>query len=646
MTSPNKPTSKSSRVAKMSVKPIWRKKPNLCNTSNVLNATSPMPKPLTPHHEPTQENNHPNQAYNILTSRTLPITTVGDGRIDGQGGPVGGQGSEVNDGVNEVPGFSTIIAQQLQNLLPTIVAQVGDQGRGQGNGRNQNGDAVNDNIHADDMSGCRDSQKVKYTAGLLVGKALTWEEFCPSNEMQKLETELWNHAIIRAGHATYTDRFHKLARLVPHLVTPEGKRIERYAHGLAPQIRGMVAATELKTIQKAVQIAGTLTDEALRNGSIKKIPKKRGNKGEPSKDRNGREDNKRTGTGNAFATTTNPVRRENTGAVPKCTTCNTHHPPEAPCRACFNCNHPGHFSKDCRVVGGWCGWGRWGVRRVWGGGEGGEEGVVGGGVGGGWVGVGGGVVTGWGRVGGEGGDGEVSVMEIEIASGTTNRIDRRETKNRNKKMAESNEMLSANEKKLAGIVVVRDFPSGIHGSDEPKHEMHLVLVLELLKKEKLYAKFSKCEFWLREVQFLGHVINVDGIHVDPSKIEAVKNWKAPRTPSEVARADNVLGSSAPRLYVDEMIKDLLVFMTRLESDRQFSEDVSALTASSTASTTRLCYTGLECMDCYTGGTVYRKRWSTYPAGAGIDVSWIRRIGLCIFRGVYVTSCRHGYAVFP
>ncbi|GJR05824.1 putative reverse transcriptase domain-containing protein [Tanacetum coccineum] len=66
-----------------------------------------------------------------------------------------------------------------------------------------------------------------------------------------------------------------------------------------------------------------------------------------------------------------------------------------------------------------------------------------------------------------------------------------------------------------------------------EHEVHLGLVLELLKEEKLYAKFSKCEFWLREVQFLGHVINGDGIHVDPSKIEAVKNWEAPRTPSEV-----------------------------------------------------------------------------------------------------------------
>ncbi|GJS19637.1 putative reverse transcriptase domain-containing protein [Tanacetum coccineum] len=66
-----------------------------------------------------------------------------------------------------------------------------------------------------------------------------------------------------------------------------------------------------------------------------------------------------------------------------------------------------------------------------------------------------------------------------------------------------------------------------------EHELHLGLVLELLKKEKLYSKFSKCEFWLQEVQFLGHVINGDGIHIDPSKIEVVKNWEAPRTLSEV-----------------------------------------------------------------------------------------------------------------
>ncbi|KAI3794785.1 hypothetical protein L1987_37424 [Smallanthus sonchifolius] len=64
-------------------------------------------------------------------------------------------------------------------------------------------------------------------------------------------------------------------------------------------------------------------------------------------------------------------------------------------------------------------------------------------------------------------------------------------------------------------------------------EEHLRLILELLKQEQLYAKFSKCDFWIREVQFLVHVINEKGIHVDPAKVEAIKNWAAPTTPTEV-----------------------------------------------------------------------------------------------------------------
>ncbi|GJR44130.1 reverse transcriptase domain-containing protein [Tanacetum coccineum] len=73
----------------------------------------------------------------------------------------------------------------------------------------------------------------------------------------------------------------------------------------------------------------------------------------------------------------------------------------------------------------------------------------------------------------------------------------------------------------------------IYSKTKEDHEVHLGLVLELLRKEKLYAKFSKCEFWLQEVHFLGHVVNQNGIHVDPSKIEAIKNWKTPTTPSEI-----------------------------------------------------------------------------------------------------------------
>nr|GEX95677.1 retrovirus-related Pol polyprotein from transposon TNT 1-94 [Tanacetum cinerariifolium] len=73
----------------------------------------------------------------------------------------------------------------------------------------------------------------------------------------------------------------------------------------------------------------------------------------------------------------------------------------------------------------------------------------------------------------------------------------------------------------------------IYSKNEQEHGEHLRLILELLKKEKLYAKFSKCEFWIPRVQFLGHVINSRGIHVDPAKIESVKDWASPKTPTEI-----------------------------------------------------------------------------------------------------------------
>ncbi|GKE45579.1 putative reverse transcriptase domain-containing protein, partial [Tanacetum coccineum] len=305
--------------------------------------------------------------------------------LNGQGNDKGLGANEGVEGVNGnieganggTPDFSTIIAQQLQNLLPAMLAQVSNLG----NVGNQNGNVVNENVgnvivndnrvgcsykeflacnpkeydgkggavvltrwiekikYVHDTSGCSIDQKVKYTTGSFVYKALTWwnsqirmlsrevvvsmswndfkfmmiQEFCPSHEMQKFESELWNHAMVRAGHAPYTDRFHELERLVPHL------------------------------------ISGALTDEAVRNGSIKKV-EKRGNVGETSKDKNDRDDNKRTRIENVFATTVNPVGRENMGTWSKCTTCNSYHAPGGPCHTCFNCNHLGYLEKDCKGV--------------------------------------------------------------------------------------------------------------------------------------------------------------------------------------------------------------------------------------------------------------------------------------------------------
>nr|GEW71663.1 putative reverse transcriptase domain-containing protein [Tanacetum cinerariifolium] len=73
----------------------------------------------------------------------------------------------------------------------------------------------------------------------------------------------------------------------------------------------------------------------------------------------------------------------------------------------------------------------------------------------------------------------------------------------------------------------------IYSKNEKKHKEHLKAILELLKKEKLYARFSKCEFWIPKVKFLSHVINIRGIHVDPAKIESIKDWASPKTPTEI-----------------------------------------------------------------------------------------------------------------
>ncbi|GJY05347.1 hypothetical protein Tco_0371287 [Tanacetum coccineum] len=85
------------------------------------------------------------------------------------------------------------------------------------------------------------------------------------------------------------------------------------------------------------------------------------------------------------------------------------------------------------------------------------------------------------------------------------------------------------------------------------HEEHLKLILELLKNEELYAKFSKYEFWLLKVQFLGHVIDSEGIHVDLANIESIKDWASPNTPTDICQFLGLDGTVAYRLELPEQL---------------------------------------------------------------------------------------------
>nr|GEX21449.1 hypothetical protein [Tanacetum cinerariifolium] len=97
----------------------------------------------------------------------------------------------------------------------------------------------------------------------------------------------------------------------------------------------------------------------------------------------------------------------------------------------------------------------------------------------------------------------------------------------------------------------------IYSKNKKEHEGHLKLILRLLNEEKLFVKFSKCEFWLSKVKFLDHVIDSDGVTVDPAKIESVKDWASSKTPTKIHQFLGLVG------YYRQFIKGLgIVLMQR------------------------------------------------------------------------------------
>nr|GEU36238.1 hypothetical protein [Tanacetum cinerariifolium] len=130
--------------------------------------------------------------------------------------------------------------------------------------------------------------------------------------------------------------------------------------------------------------------------------------------------------------------------------------------------------------------------------------------------------------------------------------------------------LSDQLQELADRVFIDDIL--IYSRKKEEHANHLRIIIELLRNEKLYAKFSKCDFWIRTVQFLGHLIDSQGLHVNPTKIEVVKNWESHTSPTEIRQFLGLAG------YYHRFIKDFskiaksLTILTQKDKKFVWGED--------------------------------------------------------------------------
>ena len=120
----------------------------------------------------------------------------------------------------------------------------------------------------------------------------------------------------------------------------------------------------------------------------------------------------------------------------------------------------------------------------------------------------------------------------------------------------------------------------VYSKNEEEQKEHLCLVLEKLREHQLYAKFSKCEFWLKEVGFLGHVISGEGIAVDPSKIQSVTKWLAPASVSEIRSFLGLAGYY--RRFIENFSKLAKPMTELLKRDTEFKwiEDCGQVFSSS------------------------------------------------------------------
>nr|GEY66526.1 putative reverse transcriptase domain-containing protein [Tanacetum cinerariifolium] len=371
-------------------------------------------------------------------------------------------------------------------------------------------------------SNCAEENKVVFATGTLTNDALSWwnayaqpiriekanritwnelkslltNKYYPRTELKKIEVEFYNLSVKGNDLKTYVRRFQELVVLYPNMVPNKEKLMEVFIGGLPRSIKGNVTASKPQTLEEAINIAQRLMDQNIRNNRMNDSLQQQ---------------NRRPKTFRSYVTTLTE-NHGYTGNHPLCHRCTLYH--TRPCIIRFRvCNKVGHLTKNCRNKGPATGSNlqpkcSHGIDDLF-------DQLQGSSV--------------YSKIDPMSGYHKLRVRDEDIPkTAFRTRYGHYEfqvmpfglTNAPTVFMDLINRVCKPYLDKFL-IVFIDDILIYSHNKEE--HANHLRIILELLRKEKLYAKFSKCDLLIKTMQFLSHLIDSQVLHVDPAKIEAVKN---------------------------------------------------------------------------------------------------------------------------
>nr|GEV49056.1 putative reverse transcriptase domain-containing protein [Tanacetum cinerariifolium] len=392
------------------------------------------------------------------------------------------------------------------------------------------------------ISGYAIDNQVKFATCTLLGAALTW----------------WNGHVRTLGHdVAYAmtwgtlkkkliDKYYpkELALMCTKFLADETEKVDKYIGGIPDNIHGNVMSVRPKTLGDATELASDLMDHKLRTYAKRQNDNKRK---ADDLSRNNQQSHKKKNVARAY-TIGHGEKKPYTENLPLCTKCNYQHIGQCAPK-CGNCKRYGHPINDC-----------WNCPKLKNRGNGNGNGVAQGrayALGGRDASLDSNVIT--------------DVAPVVRAPYRLAPSEMKELVNQLQELSENGFIRPSSSpwgapflfvkkkdesfcmcidyrklNKLTDALWALQISSDAFGltnapADKEEHEEHLKLILELLKKEELYAKFSKCEFWIPKVQFLRHVIDSKGIHVDTAKIKSIKDWVSPKTSTDICQFLGLVG---------------------------------------------------------------------------------------------------------